>query len=99
MEAVRAERAVQTMTQIMPRAGLLVVVAGVRRWVVLLGGIRWASYAESPSSETEGPSTASTALAAHRFAYPRSRAVLRIFFGFAYPRSRAVLVENISLLI
>ena len=36
MEAVRAERAVQTMTQIMPRAGLLAVVAGVRRGVVVL---------------------------------------------------------------
>ena len=36
MQAVRAERAVQTMTQIMPRAGLLAVVAAVRRRVVVV---------------------------------------------------------------
>ena len=36
MQAVRAERAVQTMTQIMPHAGLLAVVAAVRRRVVVV---------------------------------------------------------------
>jgi hypothetical protein len=36
VQAVRAERAVQTMTQIMPRAGLLAVVAAVRRRVVVV---------------------------------------------------------------